>query len=275
MQQELKRWVNDALAVFGYRMVKLRPLKLVEGEEEGLESIFGFFTDWVGRFELQGDVYGGGDDYRSERISMLNVRKVLELVDFSDKSVIEFGPLEGGNTILLESLGAKSVVAIEGQPENFIKSCIIKNLYHLDRSTIILDDVRNATLEKYGRFDIAFVAGLLYHLDRPDTFLVQLSGMANQLVLSTFYADEESPTATAKVKEVRNHEKTYRGKLSIEGPGPCSGLERYSFWPFRDDLLAMITDAGYVNIDVIRDLTDANTKAKLVYLVAQKDPLGS
>jgi hypothetical protein len=199
---------------------------------------------------------------------MLNNRKLLDRIDFADKTVIEFGPLEGGNTILLEKLGAKRILAVEGQLENFIKCCVIKVLFGLDRSTFVLDNVKSVTRDKYGTYDVAFVAGVLYHLDEPHLVLRELGNVADRLVLSTHYADDESPSRNAEIKEIRHDGTRYRGRLFGEGLGPCAGLQSDSFWPYKDDLLKMVQDAGYTDIEVVRDSTDAKTKYKLIYLIA-------
>jgi hypothetical protein len=94
--------------------------------------------------------------------------------------------------------------------------------------------------------------------------------MASQLVISTHFADDESPSPDAEIQEITFGSSTYRGKLFREGTDPNSGLQQFSFWPFKQDLLRMLQDAGYGQVHIIRELTDQPTKYKLIYLVAEK-----
>lgn len=201
---------------------------------------------------------------------MLNEEDLYRLVDFKGKTIIEFGPLEGGNSIILEKLEVKRVTVIEGHIENFVRCCVIKNLCELNRTTFYFDDVMNATVEKYGKYDMGFVAGILYHLNNPHIFLNQLSKMTDEIIVSTHYAEEKSPSSNADIKEICYKDFKYRGKLYKEAGGPNSGLQTFSFWPFREDLYNMLNDTGYRSINVINDLTDQGTNYKLIYLVAKK-----
>jgi hypothetical protein len=95
--------------------------------------------------------------------------------------------------------------------------------------------------------------------------------MAGQLLISTHFADDESPSPDAHVHEITSGSSTYRGKLFRESTGPNSGLQPLSFWPFKEDLLRMLQDAGYGQVHTIRELVDEPTKYKLIYLAAQKN----
>ena len=269
----IKYLINKFLKILGFQIVKVaqeEDKKDYIVSDFTLQNIFDAFPLWVSRFEIEGKFYGGQADYTSKRISMLNEERLHELVDFKGKRVIEFGPLEGGNTIILEKLGAKEIAAIEGHTENYIRCCVIKNLFRLNRSTFHFDNVMNVKIEKYGKHDIAFVAGLFYHLDTPHIFLEQLATMTDEIIMSTHYADEDSPSPDADIKEIQYKGFTYRGKLFKENMGPNSGLQSFSFWPFREDLLNMMYNAGYKQVHIIRDLTDKGTHYRLLYLVAKK-----
>ncbi len=271
--KKLRLLINIFIKKLGYI-----PINTTTAEESSqyavlnftLDDIFNFFPRWVSKFHINDNPYGGQADYTTTRISMLNERKLCELVDFTGKTIIEFGPLEGGNTIILQTLGVKSITAIEGHMENYVRCCVIKNLFALHKATFHFDTAMNATVEKYGNYDIALVAGLFYHLDNPHIFLKHLSNMTDTIVLSTHYADEESPSPDTAISEIHTHGHTYKGKLFKESVGPNSGLQSFAFWPFREDLFKMLTNNGYLHIHIVRDSTDQDTKYKLIYLVAQK-----
>jgi hypothetical protein len=285
MQFSFKRMLRRAAERAGFDIVLYKPRgqrtqviihrRRGEGPAQyepqlGIEGLFTSLEPWVTRFEIEGVVYGGSTEpWRlpedDQNVDITNHPRLRELVDFSGRSVLELGPLEGANTLLLRELGADRIVSVEGRAANVQKCCLIKNLLHLDEATFVLDDARHVSVDRYGAFDIAFVAGLLYHLDRPDKTLQQLAPMARTLVLSTHFADLNSPSRSAPVAEIAGK---YRGKLFQEGPllDPSSGLQAKAFWPFEEDLLAMITDAGFDRIDVIdRRMLGGY---RLIYLVA-------
>lgn len=277
----IKRLVNGLLRPTGYCVTRAnvntqekpkqsRAPEKYAAVEFTLENIFALLPDWISKFEIDGRTYGGTHDYTTERISMLNRQEVHEHIDFKSKSVLEVGPLEAGNTIILERLGAARITSIEGRRENYLKCCVVKNLFQLNKSTFHFDDAMNAGVEKYGPHDVAFVAGLLYHLERPDIFLSNVGRMTETLVLSTHFADELSPEPDATLKTVEYHGNTYRGKRFGEGRWTEAGLTSWSLWPFREDLIAMIKDAGFSRISVIHESTDGGTNYKLIHLVAKK-----
>lgn len=61
-------------------------------------------------------------------------------------------------------------LGIEGREANIEKARFVKQVLSLDNLELVVDDVRNLSVEKYGRFDVVLCLGLLYHLDAPDVF---------------------------------------------------------------------------------------------------------
>jgi hypothetical protein len=62
------------------------------------------------------------------------------------------------------------VVGIELREANLAKAQFAKNYLGLDNLTLHKDDVRNLSVEKYGKFDVVICSGILYHLTTPDVF---------------------------------------------------------------------------------------------------------
>lgn len=268
----IKNKIQSLLRSFGYELRKYRPTEGKYVEDFSIKTVFDYFSFWQSKLEINGHIYGGDADYATQRISILNVPQLYEHVDFKGKSVLELGCLEGGNTIILSKLGASSITAIEGRVESYIKCCVIKNLVGLENAHFFLDDVRNISVQKYGRFDISLVAGILYHLNDPHILMKKLSEVTDTLVISTHYADATSPSRKAEIRSVSTDFGTYRGKIFREGSlsDPNSGLQSESFWPFEEDLVRMCKDVGYKEVMVIAKNPVATERYRLIYLVAKK-----
>ncbi len=267
--------LGTAVDIFKYIKMRVKKGLWEKNKSKGETSykpIFDYFSFWQTQFKVDGKTYGGATDYSKDSISLLNLSDLKEFIDFENRSVLELAPLEGGNTIKLCRMGVRHVTAVEGRPENFIKCCIIKNIYGLDRARFALDDVRNISREKYGRFDIGFVAGILYHLDDPHLLLKKLAEITDTLLIATHYADEISPTSHSKVVELKTDNGVYRGKNYSEGAqlNINSGFQPNSFWPFEEDLFQMCKDVGYKRVTMIRKNPVPTDKFKLIYLKAEK-----
>ena len=105
------------------------------------------------------------------------IRRVVQVIsDSAGKPldhlrVLDLGAFEGGFGIELAARGSK-VVAVEGRKQNIAKAEFAKDALSLHNLELVLDDVRNVTVEKYGQFDAVLCLGLLYHLNAPDVFEV-------------------------------------------------------------------------------------------------------
>jgi SAM-dependent methyltransferase len=106
-------------------------------------------------------------DWRLRRF----VQLVADLLGkpISQARVLDLACLEGHYAIEFALHGAE-VTAIEIRDANIAKARYAKEQMGLDKLTLVQDDVRNISVEKYGHFDVIICAGLIYHLDVPDVF---------------------------------------------------------------------------------------------------------
>ncbi len=264
--------LNKIFNKIGYEKFKNVIYTNVNENEDKYLNIFKYFPLWISKFMIQGCEYGGNADYSKIRTSLLNLDELKNIIDFKGKSILELGPLEGGNSILLEKMNIISNLSIEGRVDSYVKCCVVKNIYDLNKTKFILDDVRDISVKKYGKFDIAVVLGLLYHLDKPNEIIQALSLMSDVLILSTHYADEESPYKNAKNMEIKTEKSVYRGRIYNENPkiDPNAGLENISFWPYEKDLINMCKDSGFSNVKILERNPDIDEQYKLIYLVCKK-----
>jgi len=98
----------------------------------------------------------------------------------SNMKVADLGCLEGGYTVEFARMGFQSA-GIEARAENIKKCNYVKANLNLPNLAFIEDDARN--LSAYGKFDIVYCSGLLYHLHDPVRFLHQLSESTTRLLI--------------------------------------------------------------------------------------------
>ena len=170
--------------------------------------------------------------------------------------VLEIGACEGQHTVLLARF-CKEVVALEVRPRNVVGAlirqllCGVRNVHNLVMDARELDP-------GLGEFDLIFHVGVLYHLSHPVEHLHALGRHGKALLLDTHYATAgQQNLAPASLTW---HGRTYRTGLFHEGgwQDAFSGVEATSHWLFRDDLLQLVRDAGFPEIEIIRDVVERN-----------------
>jgi SAM-dependent methyltransferase len=104
--------------------------------------------------------------------------------------VVDLGCLEGGYAVEFARAGY-TVVGIDARARNIARCThVLQGTGLNERLSFKLDDVRN--LASFGRFDVAFCRGLLYHLDNPIAFLRQLGECTTRLlILETHFAESK------------------------------------------------------------------------------------
>jgi hypothetical protein len=133
--------------------------------------------------------HGGGVDLKDDQRPLLAARHLGAADRLDGMSVIELGPLEGIHTWLLAKLGARRIVAIESNVEAYLKCLIVKELLDLKQAHFLLGDF-NPYLERTDeRFDLAFCAGVLYHMEDPLSMIRNLSRIADRCFVWTHYYD--------------------------------------------------------------------------------------
>lgn len=195
---------------------------------------------WITKFTLDGIDYGGTfDPYSDARINWFkehfpNVTTILDM-----------GSLEGAQSFILSQLPhVKQVVGLESREANLAKAEYVRKLLNLGTVSFHKTDLEQADLTKFGRFDVVFCAGLLYHLMNPWDLIRRISLITDQCFIWTHYAKEDCE------KAVRNG---YRGMLYQELglADPQSGMSPASFWLEFDELIRMIKDNGFPQVTII------------------------
>jgi len=166
------------------------------------------------------------------------------------RSVVDLGCLEGGFAVEFARLGMRAT-GIEVRSSNFSACEMVREAVGLPDLRFVQDDCWNVA--NYGHFDVVFCSGLLYHLAEPRRYLNQLAQTGDVLILDSHYATE-TPTTTYPLGAIDYHE-GLRGRWYTEyGEGAdtrndetrwASWGNAKSFWPMKDDLIRVVTEAGF------------------------------
>jgi hypothetical protein len=203
-----------------------------------------------------------GDDHR--------LKYILYFLDVRDCRTLELGPLTGYHSVIVEKLGVRENVAVEGREENYRQCLRVTERYRLERTTFVLQDIEalysaRAQATFSGPFDLVLCLGVLYHLPDPARALEWLRAQAPVLFLSTHYVEPAEMQRYSR-DVFPDVPYTYRGRsyrakqFPESGLGdPYSGLSRHSLWLYEEDLIRMIQDAGYGKIHLLgRDLQNGH-----------------
>jgi SAM-dependent methyltransferase len=195
---------------------------------------------WITRFKIGSELLGGGYDASSdERLG--HFRRSFP----RPGRVLELGCLEGGHTFEVARL-AREVVAIDARRENLERARWLQGILQFANIQFVEADLESADLDAWGRFDVIFNVGLLYHLPRPWELLQRLAPLASAMFLWTHVAPDESATVERG---------GYTGILYGEQgrADPLSGMSESSFWPTTDELLRMLGDAGFSAFEILNE----------------------
>ena len=107
------------------------------------------------------------------------------------KSVLELGAYEGYHSRQLDRYDASEIIAIEGNPRNFLKCCAVKNHYQLNRTQFLLGDCGVYLAECNRRFDLVVASGILYHLFDPIAALEDICRLTDVISICTTYFHPE------------------------------------------------------------------------------------
>jgi SAM-dependent methyltransferase len=226
------------------------------------------------------------------------VQNISDLADrpIEQLRVADLGCLEGLFAVELAARGAE-VVAIDVREAHLTKATFAKDALRLDRLQLILDDVRNFSLGKYGRFDVVLVFGILYHLDLDDVFalLVNLSAMTNIAILDTQVAvGPETPgehllppdsPALSEFVTIRRDGRDYTGRRFTEHPQTATRDEQKanlwssmgnvaSFWLTPASLVNALTDSGFTTVcEAVAPVNPHQTADRRIYIAKRGAPV--
>lgn len=182
---------------------------------------------------------------------------------FHGKSVLELGPFEGYQALLMEKLGAGSIDSVEGNNINFLKCLCVKELYGL-RTRFHLGDILKEA-QRAQRYDIVWASGVLYHMQEPVEFIDAICQRADNIFIWTHYYDAsvmQSASADARSlflsqhdrvvsrgeKQIHLHARSYKISSDYEHSIPMyweGAPKDLTYWLELEDIHALFRQNGF------------------------------
>jgi SAM-dependent methyltransferase len=227
-----------------------------KGDIDPVGQAFRLFDNWHTRFHWKGRAFGAVGDSavisdRTEHIYEFNT-----IVPFKDQRILEVGPLEGGNTKQMLSLGAKEVVALEANPECFLKCTLVKSVLGLKRAQFIFGDCNQVLsqpeLLPSSKFDAVLLSGVLYHMSDPVRLIDSVLDITDLVYVFSSVASWPHPSGEWRMmKDLQG--RIYRGRtMRYHQASHIGGTDGGAVWLCDLDLQQVFIDRGMEIIHVHR-----------------------
>jgi len=209
-----------------------------------------FRGEWATNVPGYSDVTGPAPQFEDVRIAWA----LSVLGGAKGMRVLDLGPLEGGQSYMMERAGASYVLGVEANTRAYLRCLVVKELLQM-RASFVCGDVVEY-LKTAPRFDIVLANGILYHMVNPVELIEFVSRVTDTVVMWTHYHDEatdavkRTPAAVAAEHGGFKHTLynfSYAGALQT--PGFCGGTEDSANRLSRSDLFAALTHFGFTKID--------------------------
>jgi len=190
---------------------------------------------------------------------------------FDGMRILELGPLEGGHTYQLEKLGAASILSIEGNAEAYLKCLITKEITGLAKTRFLYGDFTKYIISPVERYDLVFCSGVLYHMTDPIAVIRNIAKITDKCFVWTQYYDKDHYQGP---KRRKRYDPRYPGvvlyvhdlgQLDMDSDNYLGGMHQQTVWLSREDLLAVFSEAGFVNLEIIEDNPDAEIGASITF----------
>ena len=128
-----------------------------------------------------------------------SVRKMLDVIypdGLAGKTIVDIGCLEGGYATEFARMGM-TATGIEVRESNYRNCLHVKSRVDLGNLHFIHGDANN--IDAHGNFDVFFINGLLYHLDRPRRFLEKVSRYCDKAVFIQTHVANAGPSEAVRI----------------------------------------------------------------------------
>lgn len=167
--------------------------------------------------------------------------------------VLDLGCNEGGYAVAFARAGY-AVLGLEARQVNVERCLWLRDRLGLEGLDFVRADAREAAA--FGEFDVVLCLGLLYHLDRPRTFLLDVIGPITRrlLMLNTHYVSEGAVGRYSLSPPAHHDGAAGRWYTEYAEDAPQGEVEQAawaswgnprSFWLDKPELLAAVQEAGF------------------------------
>ena len=189
----------------------------------------------------------------------LRLRRSVQIISdlagkpWKDLRILDLASLEGIFAIEFALQGAQ-VVGIEGREASNARARFAAKALGVTNVEFFTDDVRNLSVEKYGKFDVVFCSGLLYHLGDVDgcAFVKSMADVCSNLLIIDTHVGFGPKTSCVFGG------KTYHGTTcwehspkdsdAVKRSRPWSSLDNNtSFWITEPSLVNLLRDVGFTS----------------------------
>ena len=162
---------------------------MIYGKEQiqcGLDELRREYGDWNFDIPLPFDIWTKGN----LRIPQTRLKRIVQVVGdlslkpISECRILDLGCSDGMFSIEFALQGADTI-GVEIRDANIKKAIFCKEALDLQNLEFRQDDVRNVSVDSYGRFDAIICSGIFYHLPAIDAInLVKtMYEMVNRLIV--------------------------------------------------------------------------------------------
>lgn len=167
-------------------------------------------------------------------------------VNFKNKVILELGPFEGHDTVMLMAQKPKKVISLEARPLNHAKISVLRSLHNWQNHELILGDMHLFPQLVGDKIDIIYCSGVLYHSSAPWWLLKSCLDRSDIIVLCGHVASEHS-NHPRKFKEVKLESGAYQFEIYPElgWDDGLSGVVGHSLWFTEEDLVRFLDFYGF------------------------------
>jgi SAM-dependent methyltransferase len=207
-----------------------------------LAERFDELRPWFTRFEVDGVRLGGANSYQGDN----RIKLFFEWVG-QPESILELGSLEGGHSVQLASPDfVKRLLGLEARAKNIERARLAAEVVGRGNIEFGQADLDQASLERYGRFDAVFCAGLLYHLMQPWRLLKEIAKVTDCVFLDTHYSETEDVTIDGYVGSLYAEGQPADHEYRYADTDVLSGLSDSSFWMTLPCITETLSRSGLV-----------------------------
>ncbi len=224
--------------------------------QQGVDELKRKYGEWNFDIPLPFGIWTKGNlgepQTRLKRI--IQVINDLSQKPFSKSRILDLGCSDGQFSIECALQGADTI-GVEGREANIKKAIFSKEVLELRNLEFRRDDIRNISVESYGKFDTIICSGVFYHLPALDAIKL----INNMYEMSTRLLVLDVRVALEPIEKIIYEKNEYWGKVFREHPENATSEEKAkrlfysldnmtSFWFTRPSLINLLSKAGFSSI---------------------------